>query len=125
MGTVFQIPDNPNVGELQRLLTICSNQIATITDLAATYKADAAIKTTAFKRAVARATVKYRHDGTAAVVKALVEIDPDVVAAGNECDNADAIYGLAKAELDGYEAHFVALRKISELRKTEMKSFGS
>ena len=125
MGTIFQIPDNPSVGELQHLLATCSNQIATLTDLVATYKADAAIKTTAFKREVARATVKYRHDGTAAVVKALVEIDADVIAAGNECDNAEAIYGLAKAELDGYEAHFVALRKISELRKTEMRSFGS
>jgi hypothetical protein len=43
-----------------------------------------------------------------------------VVKAADDLDAADTICALAKAELDGYDAQFVALRKIAELRKTEM-----
>ena len=120
MSIKLTVPDNPTPAQLQYLLSVCSNEIAKLADLVATYKQDAAIKTTAYKRAMARATVKNQGRGNVSLVKSLAELDDEVIKATDEVDMAEALYALAKAELDGYDAQFVALRKIAEVRKTEM-----
>lgn len=120
MSTKLTVPENPTPAQLQHLLSVCSNQIAKLADLVVKYKQDVAIKERNYDRAMARATVKYKGQGNAAVVKSMATIDDEVVKAADELDAAEATYTLAKAELDGYDAQFVALRKIAELRKTEM-----
>ncbi|HWR07767.1 hypothetical protein [Sporomusa sp.] len=120
MSTKLTVPDNPTPAQLQHLLSVCSNEIAKLADLVATYKQDAAIKTTTYKRAMARAIVKNQGKGNVSLVKSLAELDEEVIKATDEVDMTEAVYALAKAELDGYDALFVALRKIAEIRKTEM-----
>lgn len=124
MTCKLTIPENPTPQELQHLLAVCSNQIATLADQVATYKQDAAIKLTKYKRELAKAIVRYSGSGTASYVKAKAETDNLVATALDELDAAESLYTLAKAELDGYEAVFIALRKISELRRQELRSLG-
>lgn len=125
MTCKLTVPDNPTPQQLQHLLAICSNQIATLSDQVATYKQDAAIKMTNYKRELARAIVRYSGSGTASFIKAKAETDSLVVSALDDVDIAEAVYGIAKAELDGYDAQFIALRKIAEIRKQEIKSLSS
>lgn len=120
----FQIPNDPTPAELVRLLSTCANNIAKITDKCAEYKANVAYKQTALKREQAKALVKYSMAKNASVMKAQMEIDPDVVKAQDEYDIACATYQLMQAELDSYNSHFIALRKIVEMRKTEIQSMG-
>ena len=119
----FTIPQNPTPAQLEKMLATCSNQIARLSDMLAGYKSDVTIKDTAYKRAVARAIVKYRGDGIPAnIVSKVVEGDNEVIAAKDELDTAEAIFTIAKGEFDGWDSHFVALRKIAEIRKQEMRS---
>lgn len=119
----FAIPQNPTPAQLEQYLAICSNHIARLSDMISGYKTDVSIKDTAYKRAVARAIVKYRGDGTPAnIVSKVVEGDDEVIATKDALDAAEAIYTIAKGEFDGWDSHFVALRKISEIRKQEMRS---
>lgn len=121
----FDIPAHPTPAQLEQMLAICSNQIASLADLLTQYKSTAAMKDTAYKRALARAIIKGRADHIpASIVAKVAEADDAVIAARDELDAADAIYTAAKGEFDGWDAHFVALRKMAEIRKTEMHSIG-
>jgi hypothetical protein len=120
-ATEFIIPEHPTPAQLEKLLAVCSNQIARLSDLLTTYKSNATIKDTAYKRAVARAMVVERVNKTPAVIiRAIVEADESVIIAKDELDTAEAIYLFAKGEFDSFDSHFVALRKMAEIRKTEM-----
>ncbi|MDU2064411.1 MAG: hypothetical protein E6713_06165 [Sporomusaceae bacterium] len=117
----FTIPLHPTPHQIEAMLATCSNQIATLADKLTQYKSDVAIKDTAYKRALARAIIASRGNGVpASIVTKTVEADEAVIEARDALDIANAIYELAKGEFDGWESHFVALRKIAEIRKTEM-----
>ncbi len=120
MGKEFQIPQNPTPLELNQALSICSNNIARLSDLCAQYKADLAIKQTTLKRAMARALVKYSGAKNATLAKALAEADEDVATAQDNVDQANALYIVAQGEMDGWDSQFIALRKIVEVRKMEV-----
>ena len=119
---MFQIPEDPTPLQITKLLSVCSNQLARLAELVATYKSDVAIKTTLYKRAEAKAKVKYQGSGKVDIVRAMVELDGDVITSLDELNVALASYELAKGELEGYDAHFTALRKMAELRKVEMRT---
>lgn len=120
----FSIPSDPTPADLVRLLSSCSNNIAKIADKCAEYKTNVAYKQTTLKREQAKALVRYSMAKNASIMKAQMEIDPDVVKAQDEYDTACATYQLMQAELDSYNSHFIALRKIVEMRKTEIQSMG-
>lgn len=121
MAREFTLPDNPTPLQLNQSLTECANNIARLSDLVASYKADVAIKTTAYKRAYARATVKYSSAKNATLIKAMSDIDEDVTKAQDVMDTATAVYTIALGEIEGYDSQFVALRKIVEVRKMEVR----
>jgi hypothetical protein len=119
----FIIPAHPGPHQIEEMLAMCSNQIATLADILTGYKSDVAMKDTAYKRALAKAIIKGRIDKVPATIVAKVaEADEDVIAARDALDIADAVYTAAKGEFDGWDAHFVALRKMAEIRKSEMFS---
>jgi hypothetical protein len=120
MSDKFELPQNPSPMQLNQSLSICSNNISRLSDLCAQYKADTAIKQTALKRAMARALVKYSGAKNSTLTKAMAEVDAGVIAAQDEVDTANALYLVAQAEMDGYDAQFIALRKIVEIRKMEI-----
>lgn len=121
MSETFVLPDNPTPLQLNQSLSVCANQIARLSDLVARYRADASYKQTAYKRAYSRAMVRYQGAKNATLSKALAEADEDVIRAADELDAANAIYTIAQGEMDGYEAQFIALRKIVEVRKMEVR----
>lgn len=116
----FIIPAHPTPGQLEQMLAVCSNQIAMLAEKVAQYKSDVAIKTAAYKRAYAKALIVNNGLGNAQLVKALADSDSNVITAADALDVVVAKHELAKAEFDGWDAHFVALRKMSEIRKQEM-----
>lgn len=54
------------------------------------------------------------------IVRAMVDSDAAVTKAQDDYINADAVYQVAKGELDAYDAQFTALRKQAEIKKVEM-----
>jgi len=114
----FIIPEHPVPHQIEQMLAVCSNQIATLSDILTGYKSDVAIKDTIYKRALARAIIKGRIDRVpATIVVKVAEVDADVMTARDNLDIADAIYTAAKGDFDGWDSHFVALRKMAEIRK--------
>lgn len=117
----MKIPNDPMPGELVELLAECSNNIARLAELCADYQTALAYKQTALKREQAKAAIKYSAARNASLMKAQVELDEGVIKAQDEYDAASATYQLAKAEMESYESHFIALRKIVEMRKAEIQ----
>lgn len=120
----FEIPQEPTPADLVRLLSVCSNNIAKIAEKCAEYKTNVAYKQTVLKREQARALVRYSMAKNASIMKAQMEIDDAVVRAQDDYDTACATYQLMQAEFDAYNSNFVALRKIVEMRKTEIQNMG-
>ena len=118
----FTIPDSPSPYELQKLLTRCSNAIATLSDEIARAKQVQTRKTHDYKIACAKSRIANQNKGTVKIVEALVELDESVLIAAQEMQEAAAYTELLQAKLDGYDAHFKALRKVAEVRKTEMNT---
>ncbi len=122
MANEFQIPNDPTMQELNQSLIICANNKARLGKLISEYKTNVAYKTTALKRTTAKATVKHSNAKNSSLIKALAENDEDVIKAQDELDAVSAIYTVAMAEYDGYEAQFVALRKIANMKVEEMRN---
>ena len=121
MANKFQIPDNATFAQISQSLAICSNQMASVSEKCAEYKADTALKQTALKRALARATVKFSGQKNATLIKAMADLDPQVMQAQDEYDSASAMYTIAAGELAAWEAQFVALRKMVAIREIELR----
>jgi hypothetical protein len=85
------------------------------------YKANVAFKQTAYKRAMAKALVIHQDKKNATLIKAMAELEPFVINAIDELDQATALYTVAQGELEGWEAQFVALRKIAEIKRMEIQ----
>ena len=121
MAKEFRIPQNATFKQISECLATCSNQMASVSEKVGVYKADVALKETALKRAFARATVKHSGQKNAALTKAMADLDPGVIKAQDEYDGANAVFIIAKGELDAWECQFVALRKMVSIREIELK----
>lgn len=117
----FRIPDNASFAQISQSLAICSNSMASVSEKCAAYKADVALKQTALKRAMAKATVKFSGEKNISLIKARAELDPQVIKAQDEYDSASAIYAIVQGELEAWEAQFVALRKMVSIREIELR----
>lgn len=124
-GVKIVIPRDATPQELCNLLADISNAMSQISDKAAEYKAHAAQKATACKRARAYAMAKCEKAASAEIRKARVEIDNAVVEVQDELDYLNILSTLAEGEAAGYEAQFVAVRKIVEIRKMELSGGGA
>lgn len=121
MSYKFELPHDPTPQQMNNALITCANNISRLQQLVAEYKANVGIKQTAYKRAMARALVVNQHKKNATLIKAMAELEPTVKTALDELDQANAVYTVAQGELEGYEAQFVALRKIVEIKKLEIQ----
>src|SRR5574344_3102998 len=115
----YTLPSNPTTGQLNQALITLSNNMATLSNLISQYKADVASKTTANKRALARAYITNKDAKNATLSKALAEIDDLVIKTADDLDKANNLYILALGEQEGYEAQFTAVRKLVEIIKLE------
>lgn len=116
----FNIPKDPTPQEMNNALIVCANNISRLQQLVAEYKANVGIKQTAYKRAMARALVIHQDKKNQTLIKAMAELEPLVIKALDDLDQATAVYTVGLGELEGYEAQFVALRKIVEIKKLEI-----
>lgn len=120
MMNTFTIPQDPTPQQLNNALIACANNISRLQQLVAEYKANVSLKQTAYKRAMAKALVLHQGRKNQTLIKATAELEMFVQVALDELDQATAVYTVAQGELDGYEAQFVALRKIVEIKKLEI-----
>lgn len=120
----YTLPSNPTTGQLNQALITLSNNMATLSNLISQYKADVASKTTANKRALARAYITNKDAKNATLSKALAEIDDLVIKTADDLDRANNVYILALGEQEGYEAQFTAVRKLVEIIKLEQMGAG-
>lgn len=118
------IPTNPTPPELIRLIAQCSNNISELAEKVELAKIKASDSERSYKREMAKALFKYSGEKNATLTKAKAELDEDVVNAESEMYLNQATYKLLQAEYDSSEVSFVALRKIAEIMKTELRTFG-
>jgi hypothetical protein len=120
---MFEIPEDPDPGQLHHALKVCTNQLARVGRLVTQYKTEVARAKTRYHRTYAHAVVLHSEAGNMQLVKSLAEVEANVVAAADELDEKVALFTLAKGEFDSWEAYFIALRKIAEVRKVEISKF--
>ena len=125
MAKVYQIPADPELWEIPKILIVLGNNIARLTKLVARYQARAGFLEAAYKRAVARAKVANKGAGNQELIKSMAEIDPTVVVLANRLEIAEAKLTLSKGELEGYDAQFISMRKIVEIKKMERMNAGT
>jgi hypothetical protein len=117
----FTIIEDPLPSDIAWELTFLSNNMARLERLVAQYKREVAQKKTALERVEAMAWIRWRSEKNQALIRARVSVDEDVMAAQIALEDAENVFTLAQAELNGYDAQFVAVRKQAELKKMEMK----
>ena len=122
MANKFQIPDNATFAQISQCLATCSNQMASVSEKVGEYKADVALKATTLKRALARATVLHKGEKNAALIKAMADLDTQVIKAQDEFDSATAVFIIGQGELDAWNYQFIALRKMVSIREIEAKA---
>lgn len=120
----MRIPEQPTPGQLIQLLAQSSNDIGQWAVKVEQARSDFTKAQKKHKRELAAAMFRYGEEKNATLTKARAELDNAVIDAEEIMDVAEAKYKLMQAELDGMETAFVALRKIAEIRKTEMRTFG-
>ena len=72
----------------------------------------------------ARASATTRTQGTPAVVKLLIENDPQVIDASDKESAAFKLLTLGEAEIKGLEAAFQSAKHLVQMRIQELKSLG-
>lgn len=120
----IQLAEDMTPPQIENALAVFSNELATLAVTVAGYeniKADAELK---FRRAYAVAIINNQRGKNVMLIKALAERDSLVIAAGDELAKATATLTLGKATFDGLESKYVALRKIANLKQTELTSMG-
>lgn len=122
MAKEFRIPQNATFKQISECLATCSNQMASVSEKVGEYKADVALKATTLKRALARATVLHKGEKNAALIKAMADLDTQVIKAQDEFDSATAVFIIGQGELDAWNYQFIALRKMVSIREIEAKA---
>ena len=122
MAKEFRIPQNATFEQISECLATCSNQMASVSEKVGEYKADVALKATTLKRALARATVLHKGEKNAALIKAMADLDTQVIKAQDEFDSATAVFIIGQGELDAWNYQFIALRKMVSIREIEAKA---
>jgi len=117
------IPEDLSPGELDGLTTALSNEVARLARLVGIYAVDMKLKEKGYKRKISAAIVLNKGKGTPSIVKCIAEQVDDVLTAGDEYQQAEALYIMGKAELDGREAQYQAAKKLVELKVQEIRNF--
>ena len=117
------IPDDLSPGELDRLTTALANEVAKLSRAVGTAHVDMKLKDGGYKKALAAAVVLNKDMGTPTIVKCIAEQEHTVLAAAGICQQAEALYLMLKAELDGREAQYQAAKKLVDLKVQEIRSF--
>jgi len=117
-----EIPTDLSPGELERLVTALSNEVMLKSQMVASYEISFKMADKEYKRALARAVVMNRGEGTPTIVKSMAEASPAVVVAADKLQADEAIYIMGKAELEGREAQYQAAKQVLQLKIQELRS---
>ncbi|WP_333594384.1 hypothetical protein [Anaerospora hongkongensis] len=117
------IPEDLSPGELDGLTTALSNEVARLARLVGTYAINMKTKEKVYKKKLSAAIVLNKDKGTPSIVKCIAEQTRDVLDAEDEHQQAEALYIMGKAELDGREAQYQGAKKLVELKVQELRSF--
>lgn len=114
------IPADPTPAELARLLVECDARLEAVGRLITTCRAEVKAAKHACTVVKAHALLVHRDMGTSALVKACVELDPQVEEKTRAVLDKEAKLGLALEEKEALENHFITLRKLVELAKARL-----
>lgn len=119
-----QLAEDMTPAEIENALAVFSNELATYSLTVAKYENDLADAEMKYKREYARAVILNQRAKNSMLTKAMAEIDAGVVTSGNELAKVKAVLILGRATLEGLTNKYVALRKIANLKQTELTTMG-
>jgi len=109
--------------QLQKLCMKLSERIEQLCNVVGGYEVDVSAKAKLYKRAQAQAAVMVDRKIPPSLAKMVIEAEPNVMAAADELEQAEATLILGKAELAGVEAKYQAVKKIIDLKVCEIRNF--
>ncbi len=121
--SIGEIASDLNPAQLHDLLMALSDEVMKLSrDVAAK---EVAAKMSAGKYKMAQAKVAFLLKGTASpsVVKLIVEGNEEVAAARDVLIGDEALYTMAKAELEGRTAQYQGIKKLIDLKVEEIRAF--
>jgi len=109
--------------QLDKLCMQLSERIQQLCNVVAGYEVDVSAKTKAYKRAQAKAAVMVDKNIPPSLAKMAIENDSEVIAAADALEQAQSLLIMGKAELAGVEAKYQGVKKIIDLKVSEIRSF--
>lgn len=120
---IAEITADLQPAQLDGLCCQLSNEISRLCKLVAGYEIAFKSSEKALKRSIGEATIKRMGQATPSVLKLIVETDVEVIAASDKLEADEAILILGKAELDGRTSQYQAVKKLIDLKCSEIRNF--
>ena len=109
--------------QLDKLCMQLSDKIQELCNTVGGYEVDVNAKAKLYKRAQAKAAVLIDKKIPPSLAKMAIENDTEVITAADALEQAQSLLIMGKAELAGVEAKYQGVKKIIDLKVSEIRSF--
>jgi hypothetical protein len=118
------IPDNLEPTQIYKLGTDLANEVSTLGRVVAGYEVEVASKAKAYKLQLAMAKILSKDSKySATIINAIADTLPEVITASNLLMQAECNLIVGKAELAGREQQLMMVKKVMDLKITELRVF--
>lgn len=100
-----------------------SNEVARLSKVVGGYEVGFKLVERNYKKALAKAMVMHKNFKVATIVKAMAENELYVIEQASLLEQAEVLLIMGKAELDGRDKQYQAIKKLIDLKVQELRTF--
>lgn len=117
------IPEELEANQLNQLGCRLSNEVARLAKVVGGYEIGFKSATREYKRALGKAIVMHKDVRSATMIKAMAEGEPYVQDLATLLEQAEVLLIMGKAELEGRDKQYQAVKKLIDLKVQELRTF--
>ncbi|SFM09359.1 hypothetical protein [Pelosinus propionicus] len=109
--------------QLHQLGCKLSNEVARLTKIVGGYEIGFKSAERNYKRSLAKAMVMHKDYKVATIVKAMADNEPYIIDQAALLEKAEVLLIMGKAELEGRDKQYQAVKKLIDLKVQELRTF--
>ncbi len=117
------ISEDLEVPQLNQLCCKLSNEVARLSKIVGGYEVGFKLAERSYKKALAKGMVMHKDFRAATIVKAMAENEPYVKDQAALLEQAEVLLIMGKAELEGRDKQYQAIKKLIDLKVQELRTF--
>lgn len=117
------ISEDLEAPQLHQLGCKLSNEVARLTKVVGGYEIGFKSAERNYKRALAKAMVIHKDCKGATMIKAMAENEPYIIEQAGLVEKAEVLFIMGKAELEGRDKQYQAVKKLIDLKVQELRTF--